>query len=54
MLGLTVTRRLLELGYLVLPAGPKADVVQLAPPATVTGAQLDGLVDALDHTLRNT
>jgi len=51
-LGLDVTRALLERGYLVLPAGARADVVQLAPPATISDAQLDGFVEALEQTLR--
>ena len=51
-LGLTVTRKMLERGYLVLPAGAKADVIQLAPPATISDAQLDGFVDAFGQALR--
>ena len=50
-LGLTVTRALLERGYLVLPAGAEADVIQLSPPATIHDAQLDGFVDALERSL---
>jgi acetylornithine/succinyldiaminopimelate/putrescine aminotransferase len=48
---LTVTRNLLERGYLVLPAGSHGDVLQLTPPMTLTDAQLAGFVDALRHTL---
>jgi len=48
---LTVTRALLERGYLVLPAGAKADVLQLAPPVTVTEAQLAGFVASLRDVL---
>ena len=48
---LTVARALLERGYLVLPAGMKSDVIQLAPPVTVTEEQLDAFVDALQEVL---
>lgn len=48
---LRVTRAMLERGYLVLPAGNAADVVQLAPPVGLTDAQRDGLVDALSAAL---
>jgi 4-aminobutyrate aminotransferase/(S)-3-amino-2-methylpropionate transaminase len=48
---LTITRALLERGYLVLPAGPRADVVQLVPPVTVTEAQLEGFCAALREAL---
>ena len=51
MQALTVTRALLERGYLVLPAGAKADVLQLAPPVTVTEAQLAGFVASLRDVL---
>ena len=48
---LSVTRALLERGYLVLPAGTKADVLQLAPPVTVSEAQLEGFVASLRDVL---
>lgn len=48
---LTVTRSLLERGYLVLPAGTRADVIQLAPAVTVTAAQLEGFIAALRGAL---
>jgi 4-aminobutyrate aminotransferase/(S)-3-amino-2-methylpropionate transaminase len=48
---LEVTRRMLERGYLVLPAGAQSDVLQLAPPVTISDAQLAGFVDALKATL---
>ena len=51
MQALTVTRALLERGYLALPAGANADVLQLAPPVTIGEAQLDGFVAALRHVL---
>ena len=48
---LGVVRDLLEAGYLVLPAGAKADVIQLAPAITITDAQLEGFVAALRGAL---
>lgn len=50
---LRVSRALLERGYLVLPAGAKADVVQLAPAVSVAAAQLEGFVDALGRVLES-
>ncbi|MGB5349202.1 MAG: aspartate aminotransferase family protein [Polyangiales bacterium] len=44
---LRVSRALLERGYLVLPAGAEAEVIQLAPPVTVTDQQLEGFVASL-------
>lgn len=51
MQALTLTRLLLERGYLVLPAGADADVLQLAPPASVSDAQLEGFVSSLQDAL---
>jgi 4-aminobutyrate aminotransferase/(S)-3-amino-2-methylpropionate transaminase len=51
MEALAVARALLERGYLVLPAGMKADVLQLAPPVTVSDAQLEGFVAELRNVL---
>jgi 4-aminobutyrate aminotransferase/(S)-3-amino-2-methylpropionate transaminase len=51
MEALTVTRSLLERGYLVLPAGSQADVLQLVPPVTVSEAQLDGFIASLRDVL---
>jgi 4-aminobutyrate aminotransferase-like enzyme len=48
---LALVRRLLERGYLVLPAGSDASALQLAPPFFVKPAQIDGLVDALEECL---
>lgn len=48
---LTTTRRLLERGYLVVPAGPSADVLQLTPPITLTDRQVEGFVKALRKAL---
>lgn len=52
LLALRVTRALLERGYLVLPAGAHGDVIQLAPPATIDDAQLEGFLVAFEETLR--
>lgn len=49
---LRVTRALLERGYLVLPAGEHADVVQLVPPVTLSQARFNDFVDALGQVLK--
>ena len=49
--GLVLTRALLERGYLVLPAGARADVIQLAPAVTIGEAQLEGFLSALRGAL---
>lgn len=54
MRALALARALLERGYLVLPAGAQADVLQLAPPVTVSEAQLDGFAVALRSALEST
>lgn len=48
---LGVVRRLLERGYLALPAGPEARVLQLVPPLDVPEALLDGFVATLGQVL---
>lgn len=48
---LSLTRALLERGYLTLPAGRDGDVLQLTPPVTITQAQLEGFVVALEDAL---
>ncbi len=48
---LRVIRRLLERGYLAIPAGSDASVLQLTPPLTIEPALLDGLVDTLADVL---
>ena len=53
MQALRVTRSLLELGYLVLPAGVQADVIQLAPPVSVNDEQLEGFVASLRSALED-
>lgn len=49
---LSATRALLERGYLVLPAGDHADVIQLAPPVTLTDTLFGGFVEALEQVLK--
>jgi 4-aminobutyrate aminotransferase/(S)-3-amino-2-methylpropionate transaminase len=48
---LRASRALLERGYLVLPAGADADVIQIAPAVSVTDSQIDGFVLALTQAL---
>ena len=48
---LTVCRALLERGYIALPAGEKANVVQLAPPLTIDSELLDGFVRTISEIL---
>jgi 4-aminobutyrate aminotransferase-like enzyme len=42
-----VCQALLRRGFLVLPSGPRAEVLCLTPPLTIEDAQLDAFVDAL-------
>ncbi len=51
MRALTVARSLLEEGYLVLPAGANADVLQVVPPVSISDPQLDGFIGALHRSL---
>ena len=51
MRALKITRALLERGYLVLPAGIDASVIQIAPAITIADAQLEGFVAALRESL---
>ncbi|MCB9760396.1 MAG: aminotransferase class III-fold pyridoxal phosphate-dependent enzyme [Alphaproteobacteria bacterium] len=48
---LGVSRRLLERGFITLPAGEGAEVLQLSPPLTVARAQLDAFLDTLGEVL---
>ncbi len=48
---LSLSRGLLEKGFLVLPAGESAEVLALTPPLTITPAQLDAFVMALESLL---
>jgi len=49
---LQVSRALLERGYLLLPAGPAAEVLAITPPLTITQHQLVGFLDALGDAVR--
>lgn len=51
LLGLTVTRALLERGFLALPMGRDGAGVQLLPPACFTAAASEALAGALAHIL---
>ncbi|MFT5585844.1 MAG: acetylornithine/succinyldiaminopimelate/putrescine aminotransferase, partial [Cognaticolwellia sp.] len=48
---LRLSRGLLEKGFLVLPAGAHAEVLALTPPLTITDAQLEAFVVALESLL---
>lgn len=48
---LRVMQRLLEAGYLTLPAGSDANVISLTPPLTLPEALLDGFAGALHDAL---
>lgn len=48
---LRLVRRLLERGYLVLPAGHDARVLSLTPPLSIEPELLDGFAVALDEAL---
>ena len=48
---LRLVRRLLERGYLTLPAGADARVLQLVPPLTIDEPLLDAFTDALGEAL---
>ena len=48
---LELTRALLEQGYLVLPAGERADVLQLLPPVSLSEARFGEFVVALEQAL---
>jgi 4-aminobutyrate aminotransferase/(S)-3-amino-2-methylpropionate transaminase len=49
---LTVTRRLLERGWIVLTGGMSGDALTLTPPLDTAGALLDAFADALADALR--
>jgi len=51
LLGLRLSRALLERGYLCVPSGPDARVVSLTPPLTIAEAQLEGFVSTFDACL---
>ena len=48
---LSATRGLLERGYLALPAGKRADVLQLVPPVTLSQRSFEGFIAALGDVL---
>lgn len=48
---LAIVRRLLERGWLVLPAGAGAEVVQIVPPLSIDEALLDAFVEAIDDVI---
>ena len=48
---LRVVQRLLDAGYITLPAGPNADVVSITPPITIPHALISGFMTALDVAL---
>jgi 4-aminobutyrate aminotransferase/(S)-3-amino-2-methylpropionate transaminase len=48
---LRVMRRLLERGYLVIPAAPDASVLQIAPPLVIEEELVLGFVEALELAL---
>jgi 4-aminobutyrate aminotransferase-like enzyme len=48
---LAVGRRLLELGYITVPAASDARVISLTPPLTIHARQVDGFVRALGSVL---
>ena len=48
--GLTAGRKLLEAGYITVPAGD-GSVISLTPPLTLEGGLIDGFVDACDAVL---
>jgi len=50
-LTLRVVQRLLERGYLTLPAGPKGSVLQIVPPLIIEAHLLDAFAVALDSVL---
>ncbi|MSR36602.1 MAG: aspartate aminotransferase family protein [Gemmatimonadetes bacterium] len=47
-----VAERALKHGLIVLPAGPRGEVLEIVPPATLTEPQLDHAVDALTELVR--
>lgn len=51
--GVQVARRALELGLIVLPAGARAEVVELTPPATLTRDELRGGLEILVAAIRS-
>jgi acetylornithine/succinyldiaminopimelate/putrescine aminotransferase len=48
---LRAMRRMQERGYLVLPAGERAQVLGITPPLTISRELLEGALDALGEAL---
>jgi 4-aminobutyrate aminotransferase / (S)-3-amino-2-methylpropionate transaminase / 5-aminovalerate transaminase len=48
---MTICRRLLQRGYLLLPAGLHGEVLSFSPPLTLTAGQWSGAVEALEASL---
>jgi len=48
---LAIVRRLLEAGYITLPAGSSARVLELTPPLAIAPQLLERFIDALDDAL---
>ena len=44
---LELSRKLLQRGFITLPAGPKAEVLSLTPPACLTEEQIHAFVETL-------
>jgi acetylornithine aminotransferase len=49
---LAISRALLRKGFIVLPAGERAEVLGVTPPLTIDKAQLMAFVDALVEVTR--
>ncbi len=49
---LGVSRRLLKAGFIILPAGPAAEVLAITPPLTVTQHQLVAFLEALGEAIQ--
>lgn len=49
--GVAAAQRLLERGFLALPAGDSGAVVELSPPAVLTPRQVDGALDAVSDAV---
>ncbi len=50
--GVRVAAAALDRGYIVLPAGPGGEVVELSPPLCLTPEQIEGAVGAVAEALR--
>ena len=50
---LDLSRKLMERGYISLPAGPNCEVLALTPPLVITKKQLSGFVESLSELVAN-